>query len=198
MQRLLRRHSRRASLIAMLFAVLSLETLQPAPARADDAAVEFMQRVAKDLQVAARSNSAQAFADAINKHGHVPAIGLYALGTFKPRLQPADRAIYYSGMVRFLARYAASKSQKYAFSHAEIKGPSSRTDAGVFVESRVHLRDGSSYDVRWQLFPQGNAYRIRDAEVLTFWLSPFLKNFFETYISDNGGDPKALIVALNR
>jgi phospholipid transport system substrate-binding protein len=31
-----------------------------------------------------------------------------------------------------------------------------------------------------------------------FWMSPFLKNLFEAYIGENGGNPQALVIALNR
>ena len=39
---------------------------------------------------------------------------------------------------------------------------------------------------------------MRDAQVLGFWMSPFLKDLFEKYIGENGGNPRALVVALNR
>lgn len=187
-----------AALLAALLACLAF-VFGPQRAQAlDDPAVEFMKQVSRDLIAAAKSGSAQAFADAVNRYGHVQAIGLYALGSYKPQLQPADRASYYSGMVRFIARYAAAEAQKYQISHTQIFGPAQRTDRGVFVDSRVHLKDGTTYDVQWMLVPQGNTFRIRDAQVMSFWMTPFLKDLFEKYIGENGGRVQALMVALNR
>jgi phospholipid transport system substrate-binding protein len=186
---------------AALFTVfLACSALMPAQqARAlDDPAVEFMKQVSRDLIAAAKSGSAQAFAEVVNRYSHVQAIGLYALGSYKPQLLPADRATYYGGMVRFIARYAATEAQKYQVSHAQIFGPAQRTDRGVFVDSRVFLKDGSTYDVQWMLIPQGNTFRVRDAQVMSFWMTPFLKDLFEKYIGENGGRLQALMVALNR
>ncbi|HXF54341.1 MAG TPA: ABC transporter substrate-binding protein [Hyphomicrobiaceae bacterium] len=185
------------TLIVATGLVLAMAVKPPAAA-AQEPAVEFMKRVAKDLIAAANSGSAQAFADAINRYGHFRAIGDYALGTYKPRLQPTDREIYYSGMVRFIARYAAGEAPKYPVSHAEFFSPPTHTSKGVFVDSRVHLKDGSSYDVQWRLIPHGGSYRVFDAQVLSFWMTPFLKDLFERYVNDNGGNVQALVVALNR
>jgi phospholipid transport system substrate-binding protein len=183
-----------------LVCLLALTSVQAA-AQSEDP-VEFMKKVARDLIAASRTGSPQAFSDALNKYGHVPAIGLDALGRFKPQLQPAERTPYYQGMVRFISRYAATESQKYPPSHAEILGPAQRTDKGVIVDSRVVLRDGSVYEVQWLLQPQGGSYRVRDAKVTVlmaeYWLSPFLKDLFEKYIAENGGRVQALMIALNR
>jgi phospholipid transport system substrate-binding protein len=185
---------------AVLFsaALVLAATIQPPSAAAQEPAVEFMKRVSKDLIAAANSGSAQGFADAINKYGHFRAIGDYALGTYKPRLLAADRETYYSGLVRFIARYAAGEAPKYPVSHAEILSPPTHTTKGVFVDSRVHLKDGTSYDVQWRLIPQGGSFRVFDAQVLTFWMTPFLKDLFERYVGDNNGNVQALVVALNR
>jgi phospholipid transport system substrate-binding protein len=34
--------------------------------------------------------------------------------------------------------------------------------------------------------------------VVGFWMTPFLKKLFEDYIAENGGNPSALVAALNR
>jgi phospholipid transport system substrate-binding protein len=190
--------SRPAIVLAAFLACCML----PQTAAADDPAVEFMKQVSRELIAAAKSRSPQAFADTVNRHGHVRAIGLYALGNYKQQLQPAERESYYAGMVRFIAKYAASASQTYQVSHAEIFGPAKRTDRGIFVESRVHIKDGSSYDVQWVLMPQGNTFKVRDAQISVLGMQQSavqsLKDLFEKYIGDNGGRVQALMVALNR
>jgi phospholipid transport system substrate-binding protein len=178
--------------------VLLVLLFPAAPARSAEPAVEFMKQVSRDLIAAAKTGSQQAFADAIQKYGHVPAIGHYALGNYGRQLRPNDRQSYYAGMVRFLARYAASVSPNHPVSHAEILSPAVREDNVVYVDSRVHFESGSTYEVRWMLVPQGRSFRVRDAQVFGFWMSPFLKRMFEDYIGQNGGNLRALLTALRR
>jgi phospholipid transport system substrate-binding protein len=66
------------------------------------------------------------------------------------------------------------------------------------VDSTVLLADGTSYEVRWLLAKFGTTYKVRDAMVMGFWMTPFLKKLFEDYIAQNGGNPRALTMALNR
>jgi phospholipid transport system substrate-binding protein len=171
------------------------------PARADDAAVDYVKRVAKDLIAANHAGSMQAFSTALSTHAHVQAIGTYALGSYRPNLKPADRDTYFAGMIRFISRYAATESQKYSVSSLQVTGPAMRTASGIVVDSKVLMRDGQSYDVQWLLQPAADGYRIRDAKVQVlladYWMTPFLKDLFEKYIVENGS-VQALVVALNR
>ncbi len=157
-----------------------------------------MQRVADELIAAQRTGTQDAYINVIRKHADVPSIGLYSLGSYARGLQKSDRSTYYDGMVRFIARYAAKEGPKYPVARAVVIGQSGENQYGVYVDSNVALRDGGSYDVRWFLIRRGSGWKVRDTEVVGFWMSPFLKNLFENYISENGGNPKALILALNR
>ena len=168
------------------------------PARAADPAVVFMAQVGKDLMAAARSRSPSMMATVVERHGDIAQIGLYSLGEYRTRLAQAERPGYYQGMARFIGRYAASEAPKYPVARVEWSNQSVRGASGLMVDSRVVLADGSSYDVRWLLFKYGNSYKVRDAMVLGFWMTPFLKNLFEDYISKNGGNPRALTSALSR
>ena len=40
-------------------------------------------------------------------------------------------------------------------------------------------------------------YKIRDAQVVGFWLTPFQRNLFRDYVRENGGNVNALVFALN-
>jgi phospholipid transport system substrate-binding protein len=168
------------------------------PARAADPAVVFMAQVGKDLMAAARSRSPSMMAAVVERHGDVAQIGLYSLGEYRTRLAQSERPGYYQGMARFIGRYAASEAPKYPVARVEWSNQSVRGASGLMVDSRVVLADGSSYDVRWLLFKYGNSYKVRDAMVLGFWMTPFLKKLFEDYIAQNGGNPRALVAALNR
>ena len=168
------------------------------PARAADPAVVFMAQVGRDLMAAARSRSPAMMATVVERHGDVTQIGLYSLGEYRTKLAQAERPGYYSGMARFIGRYAATEAPKYPVARVEWSNQSVRGASGLMVDSRIVLADGSGYDVRWLLFKYGNSYKVRDAMVLGFWMTPFLKKLFEDYIAQNGGNPRALTSALNR
>ena len=74
----------------------------------------------------------------------------------------------------------------------------SETASGATVDSRITLKSGESYDVRWILVRRGAVYKVRDAEVIGFRMTSFLDTLFQNYISENGGNPKALVLALNQ
>lgn len=182
---------------ALLMGVAVL-TCAPKPAHAGEAPVEFMQRAANELLQAARSGTAYSFADVLNKHADQPSIGLYSLGSYANNLPRSDRASYYSGMIGFLARYGASQAPKYPVRSVTMVSQTKETRSGVYVDSVVTLNDGTTYDVRWWLIRRGGTYKVGDVSVLGFWGREQLKRLFEGYITENGGNPKALVVALNR
>jgi len=191
--------------LGMALAALVAVSLVKAPADARpssgkhaDPAVAFMEQVARDLLAGARTQSPILLSNAVKRYGDVHYIGSYSLGTYRAKLSQADRPIYLNGMVRFIGRYAATQVPKYPVVKYELMSPSIQGGSGIMVDSKITLRDGSQYDVRWLLVKVGNTYRVRDAMVYGFWVTPFLKQLFETYIGEQGGDVKALVVVLNR
>jgi phospholipid transport system substrate-binding protein len=168
------------------------------PAHASDPAVVYMAQVGRDLMAAARTRSPGVMANVVNRHADVRVIGNYSLGEYKGKLPEAERPAYLAGMVRFISRYAATEAPKYPVARVEWSNQSMRGSAGVTVDSKVVLADGTAYDVRWLLGKYGNTYKVRDAMVLGFWMTPFLRKLFEDYIAQNGGNPRALTAALNR
>lgn len=168
-----------------------------APARAETPA-SYMQRVANELMAASRTGSASAMAAVIRAHADVPSIGLTALGSYREQLPQSDRPAYYNGMINFIARYGAKEAPKYPVGNAVMVGQSEANSATSYVDSRVTLRDGSTYDVRWVINRRGATFKVRDAEVIGYRMSTFLDTLFQNYIGDNGGNPKALVIALNR
>jgi phospholipid transport system substrate-binding protein len=170
--------------------------LNPAPARADPA-VEFMDKVAKELLAATRAKSPALVSAAVHRFADTSYIGSYSLGSYREQLSAADRPGYLAGMVRFLGRYAAMEAPKFPVASYRITG-SVRGAQGIMVDSVITLRDGSTYDVRWLLKQTGSTYRVRDAMVYGFWMTPFLRKLFESYIAENGGHVRALVAVLNR
>jgi phospholipid transport system substrate-binding protein len=157
-----------------------------------------MAKVGKELMAAARTRSPGVMAGVIHRYADVSYIGLFSLGTYRNLLSAADRTVYYSGMVKFIGRYAANEAPKFTVAKVEWSNESVRGANGIMVDSKITLSDGSAYDVRWLVVRYGNTYKVRDAMVLGLWMTPFLKKLFEDYIAQNGGNPRALVTALNR
>lgn len=184
------------SIAVALFAGL-ITVLATAAARAETPAA-YMQRVANELIAASRTGSSSSMAAVIRAHADVPSIGLTALGSYKERLSQADRPAYYNGLINFIARYGAKEAPKYPVAKAVMVGQSQHSAQVYYVDSRVTLKNGSTYDVRWIVFKRGGAYKVRDAEVLMYRMTSFLDTLFQSYIGENNGDPRKLVMALNK
>lgn len=187
-----------SGLVGALFGMmLSVMAAGSSPVSAADEAAAFLDKAARDLLAASRTGSAGNFAGVIHRYGDTGYIGSYALGDYRKQLRPDDRPGYLAGMVRFIGRYAASEAPKFPVAGYKITG-STASSQGTLVDSVITLRDGSSYDVRWLVVRQGGTYRIRDAMVYGFWMLPFMRQLFEKYIAENGGNVKSLVMALNK
>lgn len=182
----------------VMAATIGLLSLAASAAAHAETAAAFMQRVSSDLIAANHGQSATGFSAAIRRYGDVPTIGLGALGQYAGALPKNDRPLYYNGLINFMARYAAKNSGKYRVAKATILGQSEEDARGASVETRVTLSTGESYDVRWKLVRSGGSFKIRDAEVLGFSMTPLIGKTFQDYLAENNGSSKALIIALSR
>lgn len=176
--------------------VLAVMALTAGQARAE-APATYMQRVANELISAQRSGSVSAYANVLRKHMDVPSIGISALGPHAQALPRSDRPAYYNGMINFISKYAAKEGPKYPVATAMVIGQGEETTGGASVDSRITLRTGETYDIRWKLVRTGQTFKVRDAQVVGFWMTSFLDNLFQNYISENGNNPRALVMALN-
>lgn len=157
----------------------------------------YMQRVMNELVAAQRAGTVTAFSSVLRKHMDVQSIGLRALGPHASALPKPDRPSYYSAMINFIGKYAAKESPKYRVTAAVVTGQSAESAGGATVDTNISV-DGSPYDVRWNLVRTGQSFKVRDAQVLGFWVSSSLDTLFQNYITENGNNPRALVVALNR
>ena len=181
------------SLPALVLVVMALTT---GSARAE-APATYMQRVANELISAQRSGSVSAYANVLRKHMDVPSIGITALGPHAQALPKSERPAYYNGMINFISKYAAKEGPKYPVATAMVIGQGEETAGGASVDSRITLRTGETYEIRWKLVRTGQTFKVRDAQVIGFWMTSFLDNLFQNYISENGNNPRALVMALN-
>jgi phospholipid transport system substrate-binding protein len=189
-----RRTVTRYGIFSLLVAMVSTLVVSPASAEAPSA---YMQRVMNELVAAQRANSISAFGNVLRKHMDVPSVGIAALGPHAKALPKGERPAYFSAVINFIAKYAAKEAPKYPVTSATVTGQSAETAGGASVDTRITVA-GSPYDVRWRLVRSGQSYKVRDAQVLGFWVSTTLDNLFQDYINNNGNNPRALVVALNR
>ena len=98
----------------------------------------------------------------------------------------------------FISKYAAKEGPKYIVTSAVVTGQGPGDAGGTNVDSRITLSDGSSYDIRWLVMKTSSGYKVRDAQVVGFWMTAFLDDLFQNYISENGNNPRALVLALSR
>jgi len=166
-------------------------------ARAESPAV-YMQRVQNELMVAQKSGGVAQFANVLRQHMDVPGIGLTALGPHARTLPKDERPAYYNGMINFIAKYAAKEGPKYMVKSAVVTGQGPGDAGGTNVDSRITLVSGESYDIRWLVMKSGTGYKVRDAQVVGFWMTSFLDDLFQNYITENGNNPRALVLALSR
>ena len=185
------------ALIAGLWAAAPI-TGHEANAQSSDPAVRYMDGVAKDLIGASRTRSAATLQSVILRHADLSYMGGQGLGEFGNQLGPAEKQAYFTGMTRWMSRYAIGEAQKYQISHVTFQPNARPAKYGLMVDSTVHMKDGASYDVAWMLGKNGSTYKVRDAQVLTFWMTGQLNRLFTGYIAENGGQAKALVLALNR
>ncbi len=191
----------RLGLVVAFFAgLLSLSPLNQTTVNAQsaDPAVRYMDGVAKDLIGASRTRSAATLQSVILRHADLSYMGGQGLGEFGNQLGPAEKQAYFTGMTRWMSRYAIGEAQKYQISHVTFQPNSRPAKYGLMVDSTIHMKDGASYDVAWMLAKTGGSYKVRDAQVLTFWMTGQLNRLFTGYINENGGQAKALVLALNR
>ena len=163
---------------ALVSAIASPGGIGSAHAQTADPAVRYMDQVAKELIAASRTRTPAALQSVIMRH--------------------ADKPSFMAGMTRWMSRYAITEAQKYQVSHVTFQPAARPAKYGLTVDSTVHMRDGSSYDVSWLLGRSGGAFKVRDAQVMSFWMTPQLNRLFSNYINENGGHVRALVVALNR
>lgn len=188
--------ARRSALSAIAALLAFAAMFQPAPARAE-APSQYMQRVMNELVQAQRSRSVSAFSTVLRSHMDVPGVGLTALGDHARSLPKAERPSYYSAMINFIAKYSAKEAPKYPVSRAIVTGVGAETATGTDVDTEITV-DGSPYEIRWKVVRSGGALKVRDAQVIGVWATSYINSLFQDYIANNGNNPRALVMALNR
>ena len=181
------------------FGLLGLCVPAPAATRASrDPVARYMTRVAARLQTAARKASPSAFLSVLRRHADVPGIALYSLGRYRSHLRSSRRRSYYNGVAKLVANYFADQTRQYKVVKVEMGDRSWRAGKHYMIDSKVTLKSGSQYRVRWRLVRRRNGFKVIDVRVVGFWLRGLLRSEFERFMKKRGGNIRALLAALAR
>lgn len=161
-------------------------------------AVKQMEKVADELIKAQRTGTISGFSNVIRRHADVPEIANFSLGRYRSKLPKSKRSAYYRGVQRFMARYFANNSKKYRVVKAIINPTVTPNGKDVYVDTKVKLQSGATYNVRWRLAKRRGRYKITDVKVLVFSLVTQQRALFYNFLSKKKGDVNALVFALNR
>lgn len=188
----------RQMLVALALAPFALSLFSASSVRAESVAA-YMQRVQNELIAAQRANSKTAYASVLRQHMDVPYVSLNALGAdYANALPKADRPNFYNGVIRFLADYGTKDGPKYPVASAVVTGIGEETKGGAEVDTRITLRTGETYDVRWSLVRSGQSFKVRDASFGIFSGVSQLERLFQNWLAENGKNPRSLVMVLNK
>ena len=127
-----------------------------------DPVVRYMNRVALRLQRAAKASSSKAFLSVVRLHADVPGIALYSLGRYRGNLKRSRRKAYYRGVSRLVANYFADQNKQYRVVKVEMGEKSWRSGKAHMIDSKVTLKNGSRYTIRWRLVRRGKRFKVAD------------------------------------
>lgn len=182
--------------LALLVSAPAFAAKNPGAA-AKDPIVSFMKIAADKMLDAARDGSPKGFLKFILRYTDVGGIALYSLGSYQSGLLQKHRKIYFRGMARHITRYFTQQSRQYRIARAEIGKKSWKVDEAYYIDTKLTLVTGSSYNVRWQIVRRNNSFKISNVRILGFWLARFQRNQFENYINKQGGRVTALVAVLH-
>ena len=195
-------NGRQFALARVVFAVLiaaflmaSLHVSAIADVRAG-AVLGFMNDLAETAIRANKTIDRPELEKLIRNNVDVESIGDYSLGSYISDLSDADTETYYDAVTNFMARYAAMQSRYYQVEKAEFYRPKHHKDGAITLKSRITLAGGSSYRVKWKLVQSHGEYKVLDASIFGFWLTPFQRRLFQSYVREHNDDVQALVSVL--
>ena len=160
------------------------------------AVLSFMNDLARTAIEANKTIDRSGLEKLIRKNVDVESIGDYSLGTYIAALSDKDVETYYEAVTNFMARYAAMQSRHYQIENAEFYRPKYHKDGAITLKSRITLANGSSYRVKWKIVEADGKFKVLDASIFGFWLTPFQRRMFQSYVRNNNDDVQALVHVL--
>lgn len=166
-------------------------------ARANEkSVVSFMNDLARSAIQANQTVSRSDLEKIIRDNVDVETIGDYSLGSYLGKLPKSEFEKYYDSVTNFMARYAATQSKYYQVENVEFYRPKHHRDNTITLKSKITMSSGTSYRVKWKIIQTDGQYKVLDASIFGFWLSPFQRRLFQSYVRENNHDVHALVAVL--
>lgn len=144
----------------------------------------YIQNVGAAFMSAARTGSPGAFTGAASRYADLHSIALFALGPYRKKLPRGREGEYVALTKKFMGRFMAQYSSKFAGSAITITSCAGNT---------IGTRLSSGQNLTFRLRKSGRSYRVEDVSVSSVWLAQQMRSKFTNVINRNGGDVNALI-----
>lgn len=184
--------------VIMSMALMPLPHAEAAKKTARHPAVKQMEKVADELIKAQRTGTIASFSNVIRRHADVRNIANFSLGRYRSKLRKSKRNAYYRGVQRFMARYFARNAKKYQIAKTIINPTVTPNGKEVYVDTKIKLKSGATYNVRWRLAKRRGVYKITDVKILVFSMVTQQRALFYKFLSKRDGNVDKLVFALNR
>jgi ABC-type transporter MlaC component len=148
-------------------------------------AANLIQDAGSAFSAAARSGTASAFTSAASRFTDLRGIAIFALGSFRGALPPAQESKYIALAKGFIGRFMADNASSLA-------GSNNLTITSCSGNS-VSAKMASGGTV---IFRLSSGSRIQDVNVSGIWVAQALRDKFTGVIRSNGGDVNALFAYL--
>lgn len=169
------------------------------PARAIEGPVlSFMNKIADSVISANHNKSKNELEKIIRENVDVEQVGNYSLGSYIKKLSKNDVSNYYDGVVNFMSRYAATKSEYYQVSDIVFYKPRFKGKSEIIIKSKIKMASGQKYSVKWRVSNENGQFKLRDASIYGFWIMPFQRRLFRSYVRKNNNDVNALLLVLGQ
>jgi ABC-type transporter MlaC component len=135
------------------------------------------------------------FVSLLSRHVNLRNIAASALGTFRPKLPPADKDKFNT----LVTTYAAALFVWYVdkFKGAEFVVDSVvKQGSYIVVKSKIAKSKLSNEQIVWYLSPNGSGYKVVDLSILGVRLSVAMRDAFSRELRKSKGDFKALYAFL--
>lgn len=189
----------RAKAIKFAMSIVFMALMLSTPARAIEGPVlSFMNQIANSAISANHKKSKNELEKLIRENVDVEQVGNYSLGSYMKKLSDNDVGNYYDGVVNFMSRYAANKSEYYQISDVVFYKPRFKGKNEIIIKSKIKMASGQKYSVKWKVIRENGQYKLRDASVYGFWVMPFQRRMFRSYVRENNNDVNALLTVLGQ
>lgn len=189
----------RTRAIKFAMSIVFMALMFSTPARAIEGPVlSFMNQIADSVISANHKKSKNELEKIIRENVDVEQVGNYSLGSYIQKLSDDDVTDYYDGVVNFMSRYAATKSEYYQVSDVVFYKPRFKGKNEIIIKSKIKMASGQKYSVKWKVIRENGQYKLRDASVYGFWVMPFQRRLFRSYLRENNYDVNALLLVLRQ